>query len=74
MPDPLDLAEAEMAVAEAEAVVRWRVAQAWMAEADGELSALRKPTWGGVVDEWHRAADALADSYETLRAYEVFGR
>jgi hypothetical protein len=66
-------AEAEMAVAAAEAVVRLRVAEAWLRSADADLGALRRVTWGGVVDQWHDAVEAVADSAETLRAYEVFG-
>jgi hypothetical protein len=67
-------AEAEMGVAAAEARVRLRVAQAWLRSADADLAALDRLVWGGVVDEWHRAADAVADSAEAVRAYEAFGR
>ena len=74
MPDPLDLAEAEMAVAEAEAVGRWRVAQARMQSVDRELGAQRKVVWGDVVDRWHDAFDEAADSAEAVAAYEAFAR
>jgi len=74
MADPLARLEDEMSVAAAEAVVRLRVAQAWLRSADADLAALRKVTWGGVVDQWHDAADAVADSAEAVAAYEAFGR
>jgi len=72
--DPLVRLEDEMAAAVAEAVVRLLVAQAWLRSADADLSALRRVTWGGVVDRWHDAAAAVADSAETVAAYEAFGR
>ena len=71
--DPLQLAEEEMAAAAVEAATRLRVARAWLRSADADLSALRKVTWGGPVDEWHRAADAVQDSAEAVAAYEAFG-
>jgi hypothetical protein len=71
--DPLREAEREMAVEAARARVRHAVAVAWMRSADRDLSALQRPTWGGVVDAWHDAADAVADTAETLAAYEAFG-
>jgi hypothetical protein len=73
-PDPLELAEAEMSVAAAEAGVRLRVAEAWLRSADADLGALERVTWGGVVDQWHDAAAAVADSAEAVAAYEAFGR
>jgi hypothetical protein len=72
MTDPLDLAEAEMAEAAAEADTRYRVALAWFESADAELGALRRPTWGGVVDEWHKAANAMAEEAEIAAAFEAF--
>jgi hypothetical protein len=72
--DPLAGLEREMAVEARRARVRHAVAQAWMRAADADLGGLRKVTWGGPVDEWHRAADALHDTAETVAAYEAFGR
>ena len=72
--DPLGEAEAEMAAAAEQARARYAVAVAWLRSADRDLAALRRPTWGGPVDAWHRAADAVADSAETVAAYEAFGR
>ena len=74
MADPLARLEDEMSVAAAEAVVRLRVAEAWLRSADADLGALQRVTWGGVVDQWHDAADAVADSAEAVAAYEAFGR
>jgi hypothetical protein len=74
MTDPLVRLEDEMADSAAAAAVRLQVAQAWMRSADADLGALRRPTWGGVVDEWHRAAGAVQDSAEAVAAYEAFGR
>jgi hypothetical protein len=41
--------------------------------ADRDLSALQRITWGGPVDVWHRAADAVTDTAEAVAAYEAFG-
>ena len=72
MTDPLARLEDEMAVAASDAIVRlWR-AQARMQSADADLALLQRPTWGGVVDEWHRAAAAVQDSAEAVAAYEAF--
>jgi hypothetical protein len=72
--DPLAGAEAEMDGQAAIAAVKLRVAMAWLREADRALDGLTRPTWGGPVDTWHRAADAVADSAEAVAAYEMFGR
>jgi hypothetical protein len=72
MTDRLDLAELEMSAAAADAAVRQQVALGWLRAADAELTALERPTWGGVVDSWHRAAEALADSSEAVAAYRAF--
>jgi hypothetical protein len=69
----LDSYEAEMAAAEAEAWARLRVAVSWHQAADRELSALTKPTSGGPVDRWFRAAAAVEDSLQACEAYEAFG-
>lgn len=71
--DDLTGAEAEMAAAASEAAVRLQVALSWLRSADRELAALDRPVWGGVVDKWHRAGDAVADSAEAVAAYEAFG-
>lgn len=71
-PEELHEFEAELAGAAADAGTRLRVSLAWLRAADGDLSALRRPVWGGPVDAWHRAADAVADSAETCAAYEAF--
>ncbi len=73
MTDPLAEAEAEMAAAAEVARVRRAVALAWLRSADRALSALTGPCWGGPVDAWHKAADAVAESAETVAAYEHFG-
>lgn len=66
-------AEAEMAATAAEAGTRLRAALAWLREADRELDGLQRPVWGGVVDSWHRAGAAAADSLEAVEAFEAFG-
>lgn len=72
MTDPLAGLEAEMAAARHEAGARLRAAVAWLGEADRELAGLQRPVWGGPVDSWHRARDAVNDSLETCAAYEEF--
>lgn len=74
MIDPLGEAEAEMAGEAARARARLLVAMAWLQSADRDLSALRRPTWGGPVDAWHRAADAVVDASAAVEAFEAFGR
>jgi hypothetical protein len=71
--DGLELREREMAAAAAEARARLQVATGWHRAADAELASLQRPVWGGVVDRWHRAAEAVAESAETVAAYEAFG-
>jgi hypothetical protein len=73
MTDPLAAAEAEMAAEAFRARARYTVAVAWLRSADRDLAGLRRVTWGGPVDQWHRAADAVADSAEAVAAYEAFG-
>lgn len=68
----MDEFEAEMAEARSAAGARLRAALGWFQLADRELSALTRPTWGGVVDDWHRARAAASDSLETCAAYEEF--
>jgi hypothetical protein len=70
--DELAGLEAEMAAERAEAGTRLRAAAGWLAGADRALSGLTRPTWGGPVDDWHRARDALNDALETCAAYEEF--
>jgi hypothetical protein len=71
--DSLAAVEREMAVEASRARVRYAVAVAWLRSADRDLAGLRRVTWGGPVDQWHRAADAVADSAEAVAAYEAFG-
>ena len=73
MPDPLARLEDEMAAAAADAAGRFRVAAARLGEADEVLGELRRPTWGGPVDSWHRAAEAVRDALEAVEAFEAFG-
>ncbi len=61
-----------MGEAAAEAGVRLQVALSWLRSADAELDGLDRPCWGGVVDRWHRAGDAVADSAEAVAAFEAF--
>lgn len=70
--DDLELHEAEMAAAEAEAWARLRVAVSWHQAADRELSALTRPSAGPVVDRWFRAAAAVEDSLQACEAFEAF--
>jgi len=62
-----------MADAASEAGTRLAVALAWLRAADAELAGLERPVWGGVVDRWHEAGAAAADSLEACEAYERFG-
>ncbi len=55
--DRLALAEAEMAGAASEAAVRFRVAAAWLAEADRALDGLDRVTRG--VGRWARGTGRL---------------
>jgi hypothetical protein len=71
--DDLAGAEAEMAIEAARARVRHAAAVARLRLADRDLSGLERVTWGGPVNEWHEAADAVADTAEALAAYEAFG-
>jgi hypothetical protein len=71
--DELAGLEAEMAAERAEAGARLRAALGWLREADEDLSALTRPVWGGVVDSWHRAREALEDATEAYEAWERFG-
>ncbi len=71
--DPLAALELEMADAAAGAFARYRVAAGWLRSADAELDALDRPVWGGVVDSWHAAVDAVADSAEAVDAFRAFG-
>lgn len=70
--DPLAALELEMADAAYWAGVRYRLAMTWLKSADAELAAQDRPVWGGVVDAWHAALDAVADSSEAVEAYESF--
>ena len=70
--DDLTAAEAEMAESAAEARVRLKVALAWLREADAVLGGLDRPRWGGPVDDWFRAEDAVFDSAETCAAFGAF--
>lgn len=72
MPDPLAAAEAEMADAEDLAYARLRTAVGWHQAADRELAALTGPVWGGAVDRWHEAHDAVIDAVSAVEAYERF--
>ncbi len=65
-------AEAEMAAEAGRARARFVVAMARLRVADRALDGLQRPTWGGPVDAWHRAADAVVDSGEAVAAYEAF--
>jgi hypothetical protein len=49
-----------------------RVAVSWHQAADRELSALTKPTSGGAVDRWFRAAAAVEDCLQSCEAFEAF--
>jgi hypothetical protein len=73
MTDPLAGAEAEMAVEASRARLRHALAVAWLRSADRDLSGLQRVTWGGPVDAWHRAADAVTATAEAVAAYETFG-
>jgi hypothetical protein len=70
--DDLELAEAEMAEAAADAGLRLKVALSWLRCADADLAVAAGPLWGGRVNDWHRAADAVADSAEAVAAFEAF--
>jgi hypothetical protein len=70
--DDLELREAEMAAAEAEAWARLRVAVAWHRAAGAEMAGLDRPVWGGVVDRYHRAGEAVLDSVEAVEAFGSF--
>ena len=70
--DDLEFAEAEMAATAEEAGLRLRVALSWLRCADADLDVTAGPVWGGAVDKWHRAADAVADSAEAVAAFEAF--
>jgi hypothetical protein len=65
--------EAEMAAERAQAGARLRAALGWLREADEDLSALTRPSWGREVASWHRAREALEDATEAYEAWERFG-
>jgi hypothetical protein len=73
-PEELREYEAEMGTQMRDAGTRLRVAAAWHQAADKALDGLTRPVWGGPVDDWHRARDAVEDSLQACEAYEAFGR
>jgi hypothetical protein len=69
----LEFHEAQMAEAAADAGLRLKVALSWLRCADADLAVTTGPVWGGRVNDWHRAGDAVADSAEAVAAFEAFG-
>jgi hypothetical protein len=70
--DVLRHAELDMLEESAEASLRVLAALERMREADAALEAVRGPSWGSEVYEWHAARDALSDALEALAAYGEF--
>lgn len=64
--------EVEMAAEGDVAVQRLYVAWEALEAADARLATLTRPTWGGVVDDWHVAVEAVTDAASTVEAYAVF--